>query len=59
MICNDDLCITSNLKIGMLQCVVVKIITEDYDNKSDPSKVAEVKQLVWCLFEENDCVRGD
>ena len=39
--------------------VAVKVITEDYDNKSDPSKIAEVKQLVRCLYEENDYFQGD
>ena len=38
---------------------VVKVITEDYDNKSDPTKIAEVKQLVRCLYEENDYFQGD
>ena len=33
----------------------VKVITEDYDDKSDPSKIADVKQLVWFSSEGSDC----
>ena len=43
----------------VISCVVVKVITEDYDNKSDPPKIADVKQLVRCSSEGSDCDQGN
>ena len=43
----------------IIPCVVVKVITEDYDDKTDPSKIVDVKQLVWCLPEGSVCDRED
>jgi hypothetical protein len=34
-----------------IPCVTVKFITEVYDDKSDPSKFVDAKQLVRCSYE--------
>ena len=53
------------MKRGLVQmteiipCVVVEVIIEDYVDKSEPSKIADVKQLVRCLFEGSDCVQEE